>query len=297
MLPITVGEYTMFVIVGLLFTLLMVFGGYTLAGGKFGVILHALPFETMMIMGAAIGSFLMSHPTHKIKATVKSFGTALKGSKYTQAHYIEWMGLLFEVLKLIKTKGLLAVEAHIEKFEESPIFQKYPLMLHDHHTMVLLCDTLRALTMNMVNPHQVGDYLEAEIEKHHHEHAAPAHCLQGMADALPALGIVAAVLGVIKTMSSINQPTEILGMMIGGALVGTFLGVFFAYCIVAPLATRLGAIYDEESKILVTMKEAIVYYLHGAASQVCVEVARSQIPGHLQPSFQTLEAKLNEGKA
>jgi chemotaxis protein MotA len=192
----------------------------------------------------------------------------------------------------MKTKGVVAIEQHIENPKESTIFQNYPKILKDHFATDLICDTLRMMTMNLEDPHQVEDVIDKQIEKHHHEAHKPAHAIQNLADAMPALGIVAAVLGIIKTMGSINQPPEYLGKMIGSALVGTFLGVFFAYGFIGPFASRLGQIVDEEGQFYKIIKDVLVAHLHGNAAQVSVEIGRGQIPSSAQPSFAQLEEAL-----
>jgi chemotaxis protein MotA len=192
----------------------------------------------------------------------------------------------------MKSKGIIALEAHIEKPEESTIFGKYPKVLKDHFATDFICDTLRMMTMNLDDPHQVEDAMETQLDKHHHEALAPAHALQNMADALPALGIVAAVLGVIKTMGAITEPPEILGEMIGGALVGTFLGVFLAYGMVGPMASRLKAIVDEEASFYQIIRSVLVSHLHGNAAQISVEIGRGSVPSSAQPSFSELEEAL-----
>ena len=193
---------------------------------------------------------------------------------------------------MMKSKGVIAVESHIEKPSESPIFGKYPKMMKDHFAVDFICDTLRMMTMNLENPHQVEDCMERQLEKHHHEAVGPAGALQSLADALPALGIVAAVLGVIKTMGAITQPPEILGAMIGGALVGTFLGVFLAYGLVAPMATRLKAVVNEEAAFYAIIRSVLVAHLHGNAAQISVEIGRGVVPSASQPSFTKLEEAL-----
>lgn len=284
------------IIVGLLVVLFMVFGGYVLAGGSFTIIIKALPFELMMIGGAAIGAFVVSNKKTTGMGTLKAFGTAFKGTAWKKQDYLDLLCLMFLLTKTIKTNGMIALEAHIENPKESNIFNKYPKLLHDHFATDLICDTLRMMTMGFENPQQIEDAVEKKIEKYHHEHAAPAHALQSVADALPAIGIVAAVLGVIKTMASINEPPEILGKMIGGALVGTFLGVFLAYCIVGPISSKLMHIYDEDQQMYFIIRDILIAHLNGQPPIVAIEIGRGGIPGHLQPTFLEVEALLSEIK-
>jgi chemotaxis protein MotA len=283
----------MFLGLGLLVVFGMVFGGFTLSGGHFDVILKALPFELMMIGGAAVGALIVSNDGPTLKALLGGFGKVASGSKWKRQDYQDLLSLLFQLTKLMKTKGVIAIEAHIEKPDESRLFQKYPRILKDHFATDFICDTLRMMTMNLDDPHQVEDAMDKQIEKHHHEALKPAHALRNTADGLPALGIVAAVLGIIKTMGAINEPPEVLGLMIGKALVGTFLGVFLAYGIVGPMAARLNGVVEEEGQFYKIIKDVLVAHLHGNAAQVSVEIGRGQVPSSMQPSFAQLEEALN----
>ncbi len=214
------------------------------------------------------------------------------GPKWKPGDYRDLLSLLFLLTKTMKSKGVIALESHIEKPGESKIFERYPRLTKDHFAIDFICDTLRMMTMNLEDPHQVEDAMEKQLEKHHHEALMPAHALQSMADALPALGIVAAVLGVIKTMGSITEPPEILGAMIGGALVGTFMGVFLAYGMVGPMATRLQQVVDEESAFYKIIQSVLVAHLHGNAAQISVEIGRGDVPSDAQPSFLEMEETL-----
>jgi len=283
----------MFQIGGMIFVFATVFGGYVLAGGKFDVILHALPYEGTQIMGAALGAMLIASSTPALKATLGSFGKIMSGSKWKQQDYVDLLCLLFTLTKTMKAKGLIALEQHIEKPEESPIFKRYPRIMKDHFAIDFICDTIRMMTMSLEDPHQVETAMEKLLDKHHHEALAPANAMQNMADGMPALGIVAAVLGVIKTMGSITEPPEILGEMIGGALVGTFFGVFLAYGFIGPFATRLKSAYDEETQYYHVIRDVLVAHLHGNAAQISVEIGRGSVPSHFQPSFLKLEEALN----
>lgn len=276
-------------IVGFVLIFVCVFGIYIASGGKIDIVLHALPHELGTIMGAGIGAFMISNPSTVLKRTFKEITIAIKGVKWSKQDYKDLLCLLFALCKLMKSKGLIAVEQHIEKPEESTIFSQYPKIVHDHFSVDLICDTLRTLTMGLENPMQIEELIEKQLEKHHHEASGVSHALQGMADGLPAIGIVAAVLGVVKTMASITEPPEILGKMIGGALVGTFLGVFMAYCIVGPLSAKNGAIHNEEQQFYFIIRDVLIAHLKGMAPQVSVEIGRTQIPSHLQPSFTEME--------
>ena len=282
----------MFQIIGIVMLFGMVFGSYALAGGKFEVIIHAAPHELMAIGGSAIAAFLISNSIGVVKSAMGGLGKAFAGPKWKKQDYKDLLSLLFALTKTMKSKGVIALESHIEKPGESTIFQKYPKVMKDHFAIDFICDTLRMMTMNLEDPHQIEDAMEKQLEKHHHEAANAPHALQNMADALPALGIVAAVLGVIKTMGSITEPPEILGGMIGGALVGTFMGVFLAYGLVGPLAARLQAIVDEEAAFYKIIQSVLVAHLHGNAAQISVEIGRGDIPSSAQPSFMEMEEHL-----
>lgn len=271
-----------------------VFGGYMLAGGKFGIIMHALPFEMMIIGGAAAGAFVMSNSMSDVKHTLGGFGKILKGARFRKQDYLELLSVLYFLVRLVQTKGPMALEPHIEKPEESAAFQKFPKLAADHHAMHLICDYLRMVGMNADDPHQIEDVMARELKKIHQEELHASHALQNIADALPALGIVAAVLGVIKTMASIDQPPAVLGGMIGGALVGTFLGVLLAYGLVGPFASRLKGVVDEESKYFEVIRAVLVAHLHGNAPQVAVETGRKMVPSGQMPTFQELEQSLQD---
>ncbi len=284
----------MIVNVGLLVVFVGVFGGYVASGGKMGIIIHAIPFEGMMIGGAAVGSFLASNGGTVAAKGLKGIGRTIKGSKWKKQDYQDVLSLLFAISKLVRTKGPIALEAHIENPEESTLFREYPKILGDHFAIEMICDYLRMTTMNFDDVHQIEEIMEKEMEKHHHEEVKAADALQGMADALPALGIVATVLGVIKTMASISEPPEILGFLIGGALVGTFLGVLLAYGVVNPLASRLKGVIDEDAKLYNVIRDVMVAHLHGNSPQISVEIGRQAVPSKIKPSFYELEEALSE---
>ena len=282
----------MFQIIGIVVLFAMVFGSFIISGGKMAVVLSALPHELMAIGGAGVAAFMISNSVTVIKATGGGVAKAFAGPKWKAGDYRDLLSLLFLLTKTMKSKGVIALESHIEKPGESTIFARYPRLTKDHFAIDFICDTLRMMTMNLEDPHQVENAMEKQLEKHHHEALAPSHALQSLADALPALGIVAAVLGVIKTMGSITEPPAVLGAMIGGALVGTFLGVFLAYGMVGPIATRMQAIVDEESAFYRIIQSVLVAHLHGNAAQISVEIGRGDIPSQAQPSFLEMEEAL-----
>ena len=283
----------MIVILAFVFTCAMVFGGFILGGGKMGIIMHALPHEMMTIGGAAVGSFAVANKGVVVKKTLKDLKKIGGNGKWKPQDYKDLLCLLFGILKLIRSKGMIALEQHIENPQSSSLFNAYPKILKDHFAVDLICDTLRMMTMNFEDAHQVEDMMEKLLEKHHHETAAPGHAVQTMADGIPALGIVAAVLGVIKTMASISEPVEVLGAMIGGALVGTFLGVFLAYCFVGPTASKLLQVYDNEHHFYMVIKAVLVSHLHGNAPQISAEIGRGNIPTQYQPTFLEMESLLS----
>ena len=287
----------MFQIIGIVVVVGMVFGGFALAGGHFDIIVAAMPFELMMIGGAAVGAFLIGNSGKTVMKTLGDFGKIIAGPKWKSQDYRDLLALLFQLTKTMKTKGVIALEAHIENPKDSAIFQNYPRIMKDHFATDFICDTLRMMTMNLEDPHQVEDAMETQLEKHHHEVAGPAHAMQNMADALPALGIVAAVLGIIKTMGAINSPPEVLGAKIGSALVGTFLGVFLAYGFVGPMAARLKEVYDEEHAFYTIIQAVLVAHLHGNAAQISVEIGRGSVPSSAQPTFMELEEALGSIQA
>jgi len=282
----------MFQIVGIVLLFALVFGSYLISGGNLGVILHALPHEMMAIGGAGVASYLIANSMTVIKGTLGGFSKVFGGPKWKSADYRDLLALLFLLTKTMKSKGVIALESHIEKPEDSTIFSRFPKILKDHFAVDFICDTLRMMTMNLEDPHQVEDAMEKQLEKHHHETIAPSHALQSLADALPALGIVAAVLGVIKTMGSITEPPEVLGGMIGSALVGTFLGVFLAYGLVGPMATRMKEVMEEDGAFYRIIQSVLVAHLHGNAAQISVEIGRGDVPSGAQPSFLELEEAL-----
>lgn len=285
----------MFGIIGIVVILVMVFGGYMLAGGKMGPILAALPFEMIMIGGAAAGAFLLSNDISAVKQTLKDMGKVFKGPTWKPADYRDLLCLLFELIRVARTNPV-ALEEHIENAHASAIFSKYPKIQHDHDSVDLICDTLRAASMNYDDPHQVEEVVDKRLDASLHHAMHSSHALQSMADALPALGIVAAVLGVIKTMGSLDQPPEILGKMIGAALVGTFLGVFLAYGLVGPFAARVKSVIEEDAHFSQLIREVLIANLHRHPPNICIEVGRQNTPHHVRPTFSDLEEALRNLK-
>nr|WP_319947367.1 flagellar motor stator protein MotA [uncultured Shimia sp.] len=278
-------------IVGIVTIFVMVFGGYLAAGGKLAIILKSLPFEFAMIGGAAVGAFLISNDMPAIKHTISDLGKVFKGPKWKHADYKDLLCLLFELIHLAR-QNPVAIEEHIEAPSESTIFGKYPKIQSDPEAVALISDTLRSASMNYDDPHQVEEVLEKRMDTNLQHSLHSSHALQTVADGLPALGIVAAVLGVIKTMGSIDQPPEILGKMIGGALVGTFLGVFLAYGLVGPFAAKVKTVTEDDGHFYQLIREVLVANLYNHATNICIEVGRQNTPAHCRPEFSDLEEAL-----
>jgi chemotaxis protein MotA len=277
----------MFFIIGVVTVFGCVIGGYVAMGGKLMVLMQ--PFELVIIGGAGVGAFIIANPLPVLKKALAAFGDVLKGPAYTKESYLELLSLLYTVFKLAKSKGMLALEAHVEKPDESTLWQKFPMFAKDHHAMVFLCDYLRLLTLGSDNPHEMEALIDEEIETHHHEKHQIVGAIQTMADGFPALGIVAAVLGVIKTMGAISEPPEVLGKLIGAALVGTFLGILLSYGLFGPIANALKARYDAEAKYFQCMKAGILAYMQGYAPAVAVEFARKALLSNERPTFYEVE--------
>jgi chemotaxis protein MotA len=282
----------MLTIAGLCVVIVAVFGGYVLAGGHLSIILAALPFELLIIGGAGVGTFLMANDTIVLKRAVGDVVQTLKGPRRRKQDYTALLCLLFELVRLARTDPI-GLESQIENPETSDIFGRYPQVRSDSFAVALICDYLRAASMSFDDPHQVAEIMESDLELHQAEALRPAQAMQSLTDALPALGIVAAVLGVIKTMASIDQPPAVLGKMIGGALVGTFLGVFLSYCLTGPLAARIRTMHEDDHRFYALIRDVLVAYLHRHAPSVCVEIGRKNVPGALRPGFAEVEEALN----
>ena len=274
-------------VVGILVVILSVFGGYAAMGAHLEVLWQ--PFEGVIILGAALGAFVIGNPPAVLKSVGGLFGTLFRGARYDKAAYLELLGLQYTLFKLAKSKGNLALEAHVENPAESTIFQQFPKFSADHHAVEFMCDYLRMITLGTENAHELEALMDEELETHHQERERIVSAMQALADGTPALGIVAAVLGVIKTMGSIDQPPEILGHLIGGALVGTFLGVFVAYGFFSPMAQSLRNIYEAESKYFLSMKAGLLAHMSGYAPAVSIEFARKALMSEVRPSFIEVE--------
>jgi chemotaxis protein MotA len=288
--------------VGIILVFVCTWGGLLIAMGfdipgfmkLMAVILYALPGEFVIIMGCAVAAFIIANTGDTIKGTMRYMGALSKPESYSKSDYIELLSMLYTVFKLARTKGWLSLEQHIENSHESELFSRFPIFQHNHHALVFLCDYLRIISLGNENSFEIEALMDIEIETIETHEGHPGHAVQTMADGIPALGIVAAVLGVIKTMASISEPPEVLGKMIGGALVGTFLGVWLSYTIVAPIAGAMTTRAHSEVVYYKCMKVAVIAFLNGAAPQVAVEFARKFLPHNVQPAFLELEEVLNE---
>jgi chemotaxis protein MotA len=287
--------------VAIAFVFVCTFGGLMVAAGMekgISLITHAIipamPGEIIIIFGVAICAFVISNSPEAVKHTIHYLGSVKKPSAHPKSDYIDLLSMLYSVFKLARSKGWLAMEQHIENPHDSALFQQFPSFHHNHHATTFLCDYLRIISLGNENPHQIEALMDEEIETISQHELHPGHAVQTMADGIPALGIVAAVLGVIKTMASISEPPEILGKMIGGALVGTFLGVWLGYGFIGPIAGAMTTKAQTEVMYYRCIKAGVIAFLNGAAPQVAVEFSRKLLPHDVQPGFIELEEKLNE---
>ena len=277
----------MLVIIGWVVVLGCVLGGYVAMGGKLAVLYQ--PFELVIIGGAGVGAYITANPKHVLKTTGKGFKTALKGPSNSKADYLELLSMMYATFKLAKTKGNLALEPHIENPEESELFANFPSFVHNHHAVEFFCDYLRLVTLGIENAHELEALMDEELDVHHLEAEQTATAMTNLGDGFPALGIVAAVLGIIKTMGSITEPPEVLGKLIGGALVGTFLGILLAYGFVGPLSSAIKVAQEANSKYLICLKAGILANVQGNAPAVSVEFARKTLLSSFRPTFAELE--------
>ena len=282
----------MTVIVGILIVTGCVLGGYAGAGGHLDVLWQ--PLEFVIIGGAGIGALVISNPGKVLKGVAGGYGALVKGPKYKKDHYLELMTMQYQVFRMARTKGMLALEQHVENPHDSAVFQAFPKFHGDHHAVEFMCDYLRLMTLGTDNPHEVSDLMDADLDVHHHEAEHISHAMNSMAESFPALGIVAAVLGVIHTMGSITEPPEVLGHLIGAALVGTFAGILMCYGFFGPMAAAMKGIHDDEHVYFSCMKAGLIAHLQGYAPAVSVEFARKVLLSHQRPSFAEVEEACGE---
>jgi chemotaxis protein MotA len=277
----------MFAIIGAFIVLGAVVGGYLMEHGNLSVLFQ--PAEVVIIFGAAIGGFVIASPMKVIKAVISGIISILSGKAYSKADYMEVLLLMSEIFSKIRKEGLVSIEADVDNPHESKIFSNYPKFLKNHHAVALVADTLRTVMTTSIAPHELESLLDTELDAHHEELLIPSKSISNVADALPGLGIVAAVLGVVLTMGKISEPPEVLGHSIGAALVGTFLGVLMCYGFVGPTARNLEHAANEEKEYLNVLKVALVAFVGGAAPQIAVEFGRRVIPGSVKPTFVEVE--------
>ncbi|MDB5725293.1 MAG: flagellar motor protein MotA [Novosphingobium sp.] len=280
----------MFAVVGVVILLVMVFGGFAITGGALGPVMHAIPHEMLIIGGAAIGALVTGNSMHELKGLGGCFKKIAKGPKHNKQDHIDAIALTTRLMKLLRSEGPVALESHVTEPENSAIFAEFPRLLANKPLIHLICDTLTLIVVSSgtLEVHAVEEVMDNAMKTHFHEMNEPHHILESLADALPALGIVAAVLGVVKTMGSIDKPPSILGGMIGSALVGTFMGVLLAYGIVAPLGSRLKQVLDQDEQIFHAVKQVVIASLHGWPQPLVVESARSGLGHAFRPGLSEL---------
>jgi len=274
-------------IVGCIVVLAGVLGGFAMEGGPFLVLMQVAEF--IILGSAALGALLISAPKNTLVKIVAKLMGAFKGSPVDKGAYLDLLKLMYEVFQISRKEGLIALESHIEKPEESAVFSQYPRFLKERGLVYFMCDTFRLIILGGVPPHDMETLMDADIETHHHEGTTPGTILQKIGDSMPGLGIVAAVLGIIITMQAIGGAAEEVGHKVAAALVGTFLGIFISYGFVQPLATNIDMANEEVSKVFETIKAAMIAFAKGFNPIVCVEFARRAIPNDYRPSFQDME--------
>ncbi|MCH8090980.1 MAG: flagellar motor stator protein MotA [Proteobacteria bacterium] len=277
----------MFFISGAIIVTFSVIGGFVAIGGHLAVLWQ--PFEFVIICGAALGAFIIANPKTVLFGMGKAFGQILRGPYHTKETYLELLSLLYAIFRLAKSKGMLVLEQHVENPEESELFRKFPKFFADKHALGFVCDYLRMMVLGAENPYEMEPLMDEEIEIHHTEQMTLSDSIRTVGDGLPALGIVAAVLGIIKTMGAISEPPEVLGKLIGGALVGTFVGVLLSYGFVAPMADALKAVYDSETKYYQCIKVGLLAHMQGYAPSVSIEFARKALFSNVRPTFYEVE--------
>ena len=283
----------MFLIIGYIIILASAVGTYSVHGSLAAL---WMPLAYVAIVGLMIGGFVAGNGTKEVKATLQALPSVLKGSSYSKAVYLDVLSMLFEILAKVRKEGLMSIENDVENPEQSTIFNKYPSVSHDHHVMEFITDYLRMMVGGNLNAFEIENLMDIEIDTHHHEAHTPAHIVAKMSDALPAFGIVVAVMGVVNVMGSVGEPPAVLGKMIGGALVGTFLGILISYGFIAPVASQLTQKADEGSKIYQCIKMVLLSSMNGYAPQVAVEFGRKVLNSVDRPTFAELEADIKSRK-
>jgi chemotaxis protein MotA len=283
----------MFAIIGIVVVFGAVIGGFLMEKGHIAVLVQ--PAEMLILVGAAVGTLLVANPIHIIKGVMAGLMGVLKGSKFTKDRYLSTLKMMYQFLNKVRKEGLLSVEMDVEKPKESSVFKTYPEFLSDHHALDFLCDTLRTAITGGVEPFDMDQMMELDMEVHHHAEAVPIAALSTVADALPGLGIVAAVLGVVITMGSLGGPPEEIGEKVAAALVGTFLGILLCYGVVGPLAANMTKSADEHNEYLHVLRVLLLAFLKGAAPMIAIEMGRRAIPAHVRPNFNEMEKNCKGG--
>lgn len=282
--------------VGIIVVFAMVFGGYIIAGGKMGIIIEAAPIELMIIGGAALGAYIIANPMKIIKMGFKLSIKAMTAKGPQKQDYVQLLQMMYQLFQLFRKDGPQAVEKHIENPDKSEIFTAYPSFMHNHHAVHFLCDTMKVVFAADLSPYDVDDLLDQDIKAIHSEEHHAQHAVQTAADGFPGLGIVAAVLGIVKTMAYLTAGTEVIGGLVAKALVGTMLGVFGAYGLIGPTATKIGADVEAEGRYLAVIKAALVALQRGSPPIVCIEYARRSIQPEERPSFDEMDKATKEIK-
>ena len=285
----------MTILIGLVFTLLCIGGSFYLMGGHLMVLVQ--PFEYVIILGSGVGAFIVANPMKVVKDTGKATMEALKNAVPKNREYIEVLGLLYSILREMKGKSRNEVEEHIDKPNESPIFQKYPTVLYNKELTIFICDYCRLIIMGNARTHEIESLMDEEIETLRSDKLKAYHAMTGLSDGLPALGICAAVLGVIKAMGALNEAPEVLGKLIGAALVGTFAGVFFSYGIFTPLATKIKITREKKMRLYIMTKQTLLAFMNGAMPQVALEYGRKTISAYERPTIDQVEEETIGGGA
>ena len=283
----------MFAIIGIIVVFGAVIGGFLMEKGHIAVLIQ--PAELLILGGAAIGTLLIANPMHIIKAIAAGLSGIMKGSPFGKERYLNTLKMMYQFLNKVRKEGLLSVEMDVEKPKESGIFKNYPEFLNDHHARDFVCDTLRMAITGGVEPFDMDQMMDLDIEVHHHEASVPISALTTVADALPGLGIVAAMLGVVITMGSLGGPPEEIGAHVAAALVGTFLGILFCYGMVGPLSSNMAKISDAHNEYLRVLRVLMLSFLKGSAPMIAIEMGRRAIPAHVRPSFDEMEKRCKGG--
>jgi chemotaxis protein MotA len=284
----------MFAIIGIVTVFIAVIGGFLMEKGHITVLIQ--PSELLIICGSAIGTLLAANPIYILKAIAGGLKETLGGSKYGKSRYLETLRMMFEFLNKIRREGLLSVEMDVETPEQSRLFQQYPSFLKDHHVLAFVCDTMRMAITGGVEPFDMDQMMELDMEVRHHDINEPVKALQTVADALPGFGIVAAVLGVVITMGALGGPPGEIGHKVAAALVGTFLGILLCYGVVGPLSSIMAKSAEQEHAYLHVLRVLMLSFIKGNAPMLAIEIARRAIPSHVRPSFNEMEAAC-KGKA